>query len=91
MWQASLCASCRLRPKIPPFLDLERHITISSQPRTAQASPEHGSQAMAAWTWNPRGIAGVMDSLRVLRSGSLCGVRPVSSSKEQAVAQVDAT
>jgi hypothetical protein len=65
-----------LRPKIPPFLDLGRHITISSQPRTAQASPEHGSQAMATWTWNPRG---------------LCGVRPVSSSKEQAVAQVGAT
>ena len=46
---------------------------------------------MATWTWNPRGIAGVMDSLRVLRFDSLCGVRPVSSSKEQAVAQVGAT
>jgi hypothetical protein len=47
--------------------------------------------AMAMWTRNPREIAGLTDSLGVLRSGRLCGVRPVSSSKEQAVAQVDAT
>ena len=46
---------------------------------------------MATGTRNPREIAGLMDSLRALRPGSLCGVRPVSSSKEQAVAQVDAT
>ena len=31
-----------------------------------------------------------MASLRALRPGGLCGVRPVSRSKEQAVAQVDA-
>jgi hypothetical protein len=34
-------------PAIQPFLDLERHITISSQPRTVQASPGYGSLAMA--------------------------------------------
>ena len=78
-------------PSIQPFLDRERHITLASQPRTAPASPGHGSLAIATGTRNPRVIAGLMDSLRVLRSGSLCGARPVPSSKEQAVAQGDVT
>jgi hypothetical protein len=80
-----------MMPRIPLFLDRKRHITISSLPRIAQALPGHRSLAMATWTRNPREIAGLMDSLRVLRFGSLCGVRSVSSSKEQEVAQVDAT
>ena len=46
---------------------------------------------MATGTRNPREIAGRMGSLRALRPGSLCGVRPVSSSKEQTVAPIDAT
>ena len=84
-------ASSQMMPRIPSFLDRERHITISSQPRTALALPGHGSLAMPTGTRNPREIAGLMDSLRVLRSGNLCGVRPVSRSKEQAVVQVDVT
>src|SRR5262249_27675321 len=84
-------ASSRLRPTIPPFLDRERHITLSLPPRNAPVSPGHGSLMTATGTRNPREIAGRMDSLRVLRSGSLCGVCPVSSSMEQAVAQGDVT
>ena len=78
-------------PTIPPFRDRERHITNSSQPRTTRALPGHGLREMATGTRNPREIMGLLDTLRALRAGSLCGVRPVSSSKEQAVARVDAT
>jgi hypothetical protein len=77
-------AFSRLMPPIQPFLDRDHHITI-------QVSLGLGSPAMATGTRNPREIVGLMDSLRVLRSGSLCGVPPVSNAEEQAVAQVGAT
>ena len=41
-------ASSRLMPRIPPFFDLERHITISSRPRTTWAWLGHMSRA--PWT-----------------------------------------
>ena len=79
-------------PTIQPFLDLERHITISSRPRTAQASPGHGSLAMATWT-GPDGDRDEADGTPFGPCDPVAYValRPVSRSKEQAVAQVDAT
>ena len=50
--ERSLCgpggyvASSRSMPRIQPILDPERHITVASQTRTAQAWPGHVSLAM---------------------------------------------
>src|SRR5271157_5958781 len=37
-------------PRIQPFLDLERHITISSQTRSAWAWPRHVALRRRTWT-----------------------------------------
>jgi hypothetical protein len=37
-------------PRIQPVLDLEHHITISSETRSAREWPEHMSLVMTNWT-----------------------------------------